>query len=267
MKTTYQQFNSMFVKFCGARARAQGISRDEAAKQAYNNPEFAHTDKMAFAVQSMVFNGENCTHVFVKDEAFLDWLIECVPTLEDGSPDAMREMAGGKILVFHFPTSSKHRCLACEFLEPQPATGNKTAVIISFSCDVSEFQTPGCIVHGCIVYGGQIHNIGPRLRMAGRLLNGLGLYLSCFPEMLKAGPPDDVKHPAHHQYEVSKTVDIAPQVRVHGEQGEVTPHFRVGHFRTLRSDRFTHKRFKVVFVKACFVKGESLTILSPEEAV
>jgi hypothetical protein len=66
MKTTYQQFNSMFVKFCGARARAQGISRDEAAKQAYNNPEFAHTDRMAFAMQSMVFNGENCTHVFVR---------------------------------------------------------------------------------------------------------------------------------------------------------------------------------------------------------
>jgi len=61
-------------------------------------------------------------------------------------------------------------------------------------------------------------------------------------------------------------VGISPKVREHTERGEVSAHFRKGHFRTLRSERFTHKRWKAVFVKATFVKGEALTILSPEEA-
>ena len=216
---------------------------------------------------------KNCVHLFVQDESFLDWLVTCAPTLEDGSPEAMREMTGGKVCVLHFPTTSKYRCVAVSILwsrgpVPRPWRQGKhvePGLCLSFT-RIGASAPFSCMRFGEANFDRTTLNFSPLTITHVRLLNALGLYLACFPEMLRAGPPDDVKHPSHHQYAVSKTVGISPKVREHTERGEVSAHFRKGHFRTLRSERFTHKRWKAVFVKATFVKGEALTILSPEEA-
>ena len=43
------------------------------------------------------------------------------------------------------------------------------------------------------------------------------------------------------------------------------PHYRVGHFRYLSSERFRVKRGMTVFVHGAFVKGKAKTVLSPED--
>lgn len=103
-----------------------------------------------------------------------------------------------------------------------------------------------------------------------KLVLGTGMYISCFPEVVKFGPPDDLKHPAHHQYCEPITIGISENIKerasLGGSHSSPTAHFRKGHFRILRSDKFTHKRFQSVFVSETFVnRDKSLTVLSPEE--
>ena len=283
MKTTYQQFNSYFLKcvrvvmkergidFETASARMIGLMEKPDPKNGVQAEMKAMSELISIGLQMRVvrpespcvMKAEECIHLFVRDEAFLDWLVSCAPTLEDGSPEAMAEMAGGNVCVLHFPTKSKYRCLAFMFYPPCEENGHKASVFLCFSSgEGMNLNDPPL----CIDYSERNHDPGTNGSMHARLLNALGLYLSCFPEMLRGGPPDDVKHPAHHQYLVSKTIGISPKVRVQTERGEVTAHFRKGHFRVLRSEHFIHKRWKAVFIKATFVKGEALTILSPEEA-
>jgi hypothetical protein len=91
------------------------------------------------------------------------------------------------------------------------------------------------------------------------------MYIGCFPETLIDGLPVDLKHPSHHHHKDVFTLGISPKVRLGGTHDSPTPHFRIGHFRVLRSERFTHKRFQTVFVHETFVRGKASTVLSPEE--
>jgi hypothetical protein len=207
-------------------------------------------------------------HFFISDEAFLDWLVECVPKIDGGSPESLIEMTGDRPAIIHFPTSSKYVTMMFymrkNWNEPfaNVARNTVTSIMMTFSRGNRRNFDGLCMAFSCehsaVLDGARLDHV--------RLVVGIGMYLSCFPEMLKDGPPDDVKHPSHHQYGSIKTIGISPHVRIHTERGKITPHFRRGHFRVLRSEAFTKKRFQVVFVKQCFVKGEAATILSPEES-
>ncbi len=269
MKTTYQQYISSIMPAIRVLAR-KGVEFEAAFRMIIEdvNKRDANWGNVARMERRVAL--KKCVHLFVRDEAFLDWLLTCAPTVEDGSPEAMREMTGGEVCVLHFPTTSKYRCVVFKYFGPEDKFEKDDKPNMCQPALCVSFTRIGDSAPFCYVNFDQLtaFNFSPLAGTHVRLLNALGLYLSCFPEMLRAGPPDDVKHPSHHQYAVSKTIDISPKVRVlHSERGEVTAHFRKGHFRTLRSDRFTHKRFQVVFIRATFVKGESLTVLSPEEEV
>ena len=260
MKTAYQQFNSAMKPAIRQIMEQDGVDFEGAfrgimAEVMREMPEMANNAMMQRCIAL-----NKCVHLFIQDAAFLDWLVACAPTLDDGAPEAMLQMTGGEACVLHFPTTSKYRCVAFKYLDHTNRSADKPSLVLTLSCIAGKSPT-GMILFdqtGAVDYG--------PIEIYIRLLNALGLYLACFPEMLRTGPPEDVKHPSHHQYVVSKTVGISPKVRVRTEPGEVTAHFRKGHFRILRSERFTHKRWRAVFVKATFVKGESLTILSPEQA-
>lgn len=277
MKTAYQQFNSSLmpairqVQRYGHCANREGL---RSAPVGADLPTAFNVVMDDLCDQDIVWGNnalmqfqvelKDCVHLFIKDESFLDWLVSCAPTLEDGSPEAVLEMTGGEVCVLHFPTASKYRCLAFQYFGYTAKSDNVPSMLITFS-RIGASAPFSCVCFDMALWPVAV-DFGPLTITHVRLLNALGLYLACFPEMLRAGPPDDVKHPSHHQYAVSKTVGISPKVLEHTERGEVSAHFRKGHFRTLRSERFTHKRWKAVFVKATFVKGEALTILSPEEA-
>jgi hypothetical protein len=263
VKTSYQQFNSVLKK----AARMVDADYNKAVCKIMDMVEKESPPEMySISIQHLVNKGQ-AIHLFARDEAFLDWLVDCCPKLSDGSPEAMLELTGEKIFVLHFPTKSKYRCFAFKYYHPCEANGNKPSLWLTFSDNGRKENGGEKTPWGCIHYSDtSAIDYGTEFEIHSRLLSSLGMYLSCFPEMLKDGPPDDVKHPSYHQYADAKTIGISPQVRIHSEHGEVTPHFRRGHFRVLRSEQFTKKRFQVVFVKQCFVKGEAATILSPEQS-
>jgi len=93
---------------------------------------------------------------------------------------------------------------------------------------------------------------------AYQLIFGMGLYTACFPHAVRDGLPEDIRFPQHHKKDKKKTLVAVPEVQV--ERGSPRPHFRVGHFRYLKSDRYTHKRGQWVFVKQTFVKGRAKTV-------
>jgi len=84
-----------------------------------------------------------------------------------------------------------------------------------------------------------------------RFIYGCFMMRECFPQVFQEGLPDYVKHPAWFKRQKNKSISIN---RV---SHEVCPHIRVGHFRLLSSERYTHKRGQVIFVKPSMVKGHA----------
>lgn len=84
-------------------------------------------------------------------------------------------------------------------------------------------------------------------------MDGLFLYVNCFPDCLKDGVPEDLKHAPRYSGETVQHLSASPDIQQGGNC--VTPHFRSGHFRKLTAAKWTNKRGKIVFVKECFVKG------------
>ena len=273
MKTSYQQYNS-FLKSAAKEHRCTETNFIEFAYKDLKAQGQDPNDSIEFKLLAMEHSlvepdkAKKPIHFFIQDEAFLDWLVDCVPKIEGGSPEALIEMTGDRPAIIHFPTSSKYATMLF-YMRPKwnepfgdVARNTVTSIILNFSKGNRQNYNGLCMAfvsqHADRIDKARLNHV--------RLVAGIGMYLSCFPEMLKDGPPDDVKHPSHHKYGTIKTIGISPKVRDDAERGEITPHFRRGHFRVLRSDKFVHKQWQVVFVKQCFVKGEAATILSPEEA-
>jgi hypothetical protein len=218
------------------------------------------------------------THLFITSEAFADWLVGCVSELGSSHAAVLQQEIGiSKVGVIHFPTSSRKS--SCCFKVP------KDPKIPQFDCD-GRF-TPGTETElngkqfGLIVMtwsAGNAENLAvcqavtdepcvlPQAAIwYAKLIVGLGMYINCFPETVKDGFPDDLKHPSHHQYNDPKTIGIAEAVCFGGTHDSPMAHFRRGHFRVLRSEKFKNKRFQAVFVRETFVNGKAKTVLSPEE--
>ena len=93
-------------------------------------------------------------------------------------------------------------------------------------------------------------------------------YMEAFPEQVRAGVPEDLKHPAHYRRTENMSVGVAPQIRNSNGGTHASPegHYRVCHLRFLRSQRFRNKRFQFVLVDGTFVgKGEARTVAGPDE--
>ena len=261
MKNSYQQFVSSFSR----ESRNLHITLEDNFKIYLKEYEENRSDKQLRSnmhcalLRYMVASGDSI-HFFVSDDSFLDWIIDCSPELTADDCDPIGDHCGGKrVGVFHFPSNSKYRSFAVYVWTTAKVGDIKEMICLSAKNKFHQYAE--------IPLGGMgfISSGDYDCDNAVRIANGLGKYLSCFPEMLKSGPPDDVKHPSHHQYGYIKTIGISTKIQIYNERGDMTPHFRRGHFRVLRSGYFINKQFQVVFVKQCFVKGEAATILSPEE--
>jgi hypothetical protein len=86
-----------------------------------------------------------------------------------------------------------------------------------------------------------------------RLAYGLSLYLDAFPDVVRTALADDYAHPAHYKGDC-RMVRQNDYARVECRHAGVA-HWRAGHFRVLRSDRFTHKQWQTIPIQGCFVKG------------
>lgn len=93
------------------------------------------------------------------------------------------------------------------------------------------------------------------------------IYVSAFPEALHEGPPKEFKQSAKR----SQTIVAVDKICVrHNEHGSPCTHWRRGHFRTLRAERFSRNEDgspRVIFVHDMLVarKGQNVhTIQDPE---
>ena len=90
-----------------------------------------------------------------------------------------------------------------------------------------------------------------------RVILNLFLYMSAFPECVKEGAPSLSKGSVEGS--ALRVCESNAIKRVY-ERGPVTPHMRRGHFRVLRSERYTKKRNAVVYVAPTMVRGKADTI-------
>lgn len=96
-------------------------------------------------------------------------------------------------------------------------------------------------------------------RIMANIIMGLCLYIKCFPFSVHDGLPEGCRHPGYYNFSNCKSVSIAPEI-LESDNRSVTPHIRSGHFRLLQDERYKNKRFQVIFVRECFVKGTAKTV-------
>lgn len=93
------------------------------------------------------------------------------------------------------------------------------------------------------------------------------LYTKAFPENVLAGCPEGSVDKADQLYVRRLTcskVGLSPELA--GERS-IAPHLRNGFFKLLSSERFTHKRGQVIYVKSTFVKGKDVSTVKGDKDV
>lgn len=234
-----------------------------------------YANQMKF--EAFVMRSPSTMHVYMPDKAFCDWLVSCVKKLEwDHVEFAFECLSRCEPVILHFPCGEGQFSIAASMLVRKHLTEerNERALVIEASHDRGGwwmFLKDGVndlteLEHeaGTDLFGNKTLNRDSIVRSI-LLFAGLGMYCECFPEMLKKGLPESLKHPSHHQFECLANLEVSPKVCHGGTHASPMAHYRTGHFRTLRSERFTHKRFQVVFVKETFVcRDKAETVLALE---
>ena len=254
MKQSYSQYSS-YVKKVAKRLKIRDFDM-------LNSPEYIneeteeskHSFGRFYKIEREIIEG-HAVHIFMPPRAFCDWLVGCVPDLKDSNgfyygkseyANILEESISGKVGVLHFPTNAR-LCSAGFFITPD----NRINIFDnSQSININGIESTATIEQMVMT----------RMYME-KLIAGIGMYISCFPEMMTNGFPEDLKHPSFHRHKVIKKIGISAKVQSSGEREGVAPHFRSGHFRMLRSEKFTHKRYQVIFIHETFVKGQAKTVI------
>ena len=279
MKRAYTQFKIEHLS--DIRAGITSKQYELAAKAAMSKiPDIEFIQGLSIEIctywmDERIYNQE-AEHWFLNDEQFCKWLETCAdnttpnhifPLLTNGV-SAKNILANWrsedfyiKIICLHFPTSSHRRSTSVtvakvlgkqdEFQFIEHPSYDKRA-------PYDWFRTPFTI-------DGKFDDSEVTRQTNLRLFLGVCLYISAFPETIINGLPSDLKHPSHHHHKDAFTIGISDKVKLGGTHDSPTPHFRVGHFRVLQSEKFTNKRFQTVFVHETFVRGVAKTVLSPEQ--
>ena len=98
-----------------------------------------------------------------------------------------------------------------------------------------------------------------RMKRERNLVINLFMYLDCFPESIRNGPPEVCIQPYRLSTQSRQNFHILTHESLLERSGP-TPHFRRGHFRRLMSEHWTNKRGKTVFVRSSFVRGTAKTV-------
>lgn len=209
---------------------------------------------------------KSAMHWFLPGKDFCDWLCACqrIGTAKDVVSIIEQARQLRPYNVFHFPAKAGYLSFATAFF------ANKTTEYMTVSaCFSGGDKNIG--MSGVCNYANDPNKLLP-CRNANFKINGIVsykwavelslnvlVYASCFPDYIISGTPGNLFQP--WTYTGKKvTVYVAPEVVT---RDGVTPHYRVGHFRLLSSERFVNKKGQIVFVHGTFVKGHAKTVLEP----
>lgn len=282
MKQAYTQYSSRLRALCKEEGNIDpNIFLHKAWQHMKERREWkAHALLQTLAIVDLDLLENGAIDIFLPGRGFLDWLVECVKEIEPQHVVCVQHLIGqGHVCVLHFPTSSKLNSLAfsCPDHKLEPFSQDEVKEEIPWG----EMQPNGCLWGLFSLHDHKHWGLNHKLSNEGisaftdpsgeliwhvKLIVGLGMYISAFPETVKDGPPDNLKHPSHHQYPDAKTIGISERISLGGTHASPIAHFRKGHFRLLQSEKFTKKRFQAVFVHETFVNAaKAKTVLAPEE--
>jgi len=91
-------------------------------------------------------------------------------------------------------------------------------------------------------------------------------YMSCFPECVDDGVPKNLLERSENMSARNFSLQLSDKVK-ENESSKLSkrPHFRKGHFRHLRSEKFVNKKGQVVFISETMVKGKTKTVSTSSE--
>lgn len=271
-----KQYTEMITSLRRARKRT-GKSYDDLYKIALPLIDEAaegqrELRRAAVAMEMLYETSAEVRHVFMPGRVFCQWLSECARTFDPELGARASEGFGASIVCLHFPCGEG---MTSALINIGKSVGIGS-VVIDFSSDSAILE--GAVAHTKLAGQSASEQMLAKCPSDGRapvsrrqiqadtaefytrMIAGLGLYMTCFPEQVKDGIPSDAKR-ADYARGNAKTIGVSEKVI---QRDGPTPHYRSGHFRLLSSDRYVHKRGQVVFVHGCFVKGQAKTVLAPE---
>jgi hypothetical protein len=236
----------------------------------------ASLDAVRMATELNLLEGKKSINFFFTDIKFCKWLASCV--VNQVPSDVVDEFHKkyAPICLFHFPENAEFTsfmvtpitAVDSQYLASKKIILHREAsfdAVYYFNeqdnaCyDVKKFDHQSNEWEGVTTEEDKSNN-----KKHFRIYAGLCLYLECFPDMVKDGIPFDFDMAFDYNMSEPKTIEVSDRV-TYTEHDSPCAHYRNGHFRTLRSERFVNKRYQVVFVHGCFVKGEAKTVLNPNE--
>lgn len=86
-------------------------------------------------------------------------------------------------------------------------------------------------------------------------------YMSCFPDCVDDGVPKNLLERSEDLSARNFSLQLSDKIKENEDSNlSKRPHFRKGHFRHLRSEKFINKKGQVIFITETMVKGKAKTV-------
>ena len=243
------------------RMRAHLIPKGLTEKEIREEVALVHN---AIEISWDAINGK-CIHYFFTGNDIYNWLKNCAaPLTDDMTQIILRSKDNSRWksspFMFHFPGGGSMAYLCSwGYGGVNIQTGSLTKENTLFILRGKNFS-PMYIKPGGLLKNETDSEFIEHVSVVSSAL----AYVQCFPDMVKVGIPEDLKHQNYYKNQSCKSIGMHESLIC---RDGPTPHYRVGHFRFLQSERFTKKRGQIIFIHGVFVKGQAATVLSPDQEV
>lgn len=198
-------------------------------------------------------NGK-CIHYFFTGEGMYEWFLDCAaPLTLEQSKIIQTSETKNKSLAFmlHF-SGGKSPTYLCRWIinGMDVSTGE---IIQDNSLMVLQGK-----YHGIIWLRPNLNTDDNEIKTCLSVVSSALAYIQCFPDMVKNGIPEDLSNQNHYRKIICKSIGMHHSLII--SHASPCPHYRIGHFRLLSSNKFVHKKGQIIFVHGTFVKGKAMTV-------